>query len=111
MGVGDLGRMRFAYSPLAEVAESLYLLASGRIPSVHREWYDAVRHRLGGIDVELLPAVVPGTNLVPSYLFGGATSPGTSIDEQLGQVAELPPELIQDRLDYVWQSEPLPPAA
>jgi DNA-binding transcriptional ArsR family regulator len=111
MGVGDLGRMRFAYSPLAEVAESLYLLASGRIPSVHREWYDAVRHRLGGIDVELLRAVVPGTSFVPSYLFGGATSPGTSIDEQLGQVAELPPELIQDRLDYVWQGEPLPPAA
>ena len=111
MSVADLGRMRFAYSPLAEVAESLYLLASGRIPSVHREWFEAVRHRLAGVDLTLLRAVVPGTMFVPEYLFGGATSPNTAISDQLAQVAELPPELIRDRLELVWHNEPLPPPA
>src|SRR5215472_4255356 len=36
MSVADMGRARFAYSPLAEVAESLYMLACGRIQEPHR---------------------------------------------------------------------------
>ncbi|MGH8777131.1 MAG: hypothetical protein ACRDWI_18950 [Jiangellaceae bacterium] len=32
----DLSNVRFAYSPLAEVAESLHMLAAGRIDPMHR---------------------------------------------------------------------------
>jgi hypothetical protein len=36
MSAADLRRTRFAYSPLAEVAESLHMIASGRIHFLHR---------------------------------------------------------------------------
>src|SRR5262249_57468748 len=35
LGPGDLERLRFAYSPLAAAAESLYMLHSGQLPSPH----------------------------------------------------------------------------
>lgn len=111
LGASDLARMRFAYSPLAEVGECLYLLASGRVPQVHRPWYESVRRKLGGVDLTLLRAVVPGTMYVPRYLFGAVTSPGASIDIQLDKVAGLPPEVVHDRLDHVWRGGVLPPAA
>lgn len=36
MSATDLERMRFAYSPLTEVAESLYMMHSGHIHPLHR---------------------------------------------------------------------------
>jgi hypothetical protein len=61
MSVDDLQRTRFVHSPLMEAAESLWILSSGQVQSVHRGWYDDVVHRLSGVDRELLEAVVPGS--------------------------------------------------
>jgi hypothetical protein len=40
MSVTDLERMRSAYSPLTEAAETLYMLHSGRIRPLHRRWLE-----------------------------------------------------------------------
>lgn len=99
----DLARLRFAYSPLAEVAESLYVLQSGAIPAVHRRWFAMVRSRLDGVDMPALRAIVPAPRPhVASFLLTGARQPGTSIDTQLQMVAELPPERLRADLDVVW---------
>lgn len=101
--------MRFAYSPLAEVGESLYMLASGRIPPVHRGWYEAVRPRLAAadIDVALLRAIIPGTPFVPSYLFDSTAGPATTIEHQLDLVASISPQELRDKLELVCDGEPL----
>ncbi len=107
---GDLERLRFAYSPLAEVAESLYVLHSGVIPDMHHGWYDKTRPRLRHVDTEVLGAIVPAPRPhVASFLLAGAREPGTSIDAQLALVAESPTDRLRADLEVVWRGE-LPPA-
>jgi len=106
LGPGDLERLRFAYSPLAEVAESLYVLHSGRIPDLHRAWFDKTRTRLRRVDMTVLRAIVPAPRPhVASFLLAGAREPRTSIDVQLGMVAGLPPERLRHDLEIVWRGE------
>ncbi len=111
LGPGDLERMRFAYSPLAEVAESLYVLHLGTIPEPHREWFEQTSPRLRDVDTEVLRAIVPAPRPhVASFLLAGAHEPATTIDDQLALVAELPPERLRTDLETVWGGE-LPAAA
>ncbi|HZC73166.1 MAG TPA: DUF5937 family protein [Jatrophihabitans sp.] len=101
---GDLERLRFAYSPLAEVAESLYVLHSGQIPELHRAWFDKTRSRLSRVDMQTLRAIVPAPRPhVASFLLAGACEPSTSIDAQLALVAGLTPQRLRADLEVVWR--------
>jgi len=111
MSVADLGRTRFAYSPLAEVAESLYMLASGSVNPLHRRWFDSVRPGLDRVDLPLLTAVVPARALIADFLLGGAVDPTTTIEQQLRLVADLPPDYLAAEIEAVWQDEPVPARA
>ncbi|MGH9251312.1 MAG: DUF5937 family protein [Acidimicrobiales bacterium] len=109
--LGDLGRMRFAHSPLVEVAESLYMLSSGNVEPVHRAWYAAIRERLRSIDLELLQAVVPARSFIADFLLPGATYPARTMADQVRLVACLPAELMRRDIETAWQGEPLPARA
>ena len=64
----DLTRIRFAYSPLAETTESLYMLHAGAVSSLHRAWYEAIKPCLPAVDTVLLRAAVPARGLVANFL-------------------------------------------
>ncbi|WP_200208801.1 ArsR/SmtB family transcription factor [Micromonospora coerulea] len=87
-----MARMRFAYSPLAETAKSIYMINSGTIHRLHRGWYERVRSDLGRVDRELLRAVVPPGGHIAEFLFVGATATTTTIEQQLQLVANWPLE-------------------
>jgi DNA-binding transcriptional ArsR family regulator len=106
-----MGRARFAYSPLAEVAESLYMLACGRIQVPHRAWFAMACQRLSRVDLALLHAVVPARPLIPDFLFAGTTDTGTTIDQQLARVSAMAPEHLADEVAAVWGGEQMPPPA
>ncbi|HKR71204.1 MAG TPA: hypothetical protein VJT16_20385 [Streptosporangiaceae bacterium] len=78
--VSDLARTRFAFSPLGEVGESLYLLSSGSIYGLHQGWYADVSPRLAAVDMDLLLAVVPPRPWIADFLFIGAERGGTAVD-------------------------------
>jgi DNA-binding transcriptional ArsR family regulator len=108
LGPGDLERLRFAYSPLAEVAESLYVLHCGQIPMLHRAWFDKTRARLRRVDMQVLRTIVPAPRPhVASFLLAGAREPSTSIDGQLAAVADLSADRLRADLEVVWRG-PLP---
>jgi DNA-binding transcriptional ArsR family regulator len=107
----DLQRMRFAYSPLTETAESLYMLHSGRITAPHRSWFDNARSAIQRFDNDVLRAAVPVCGDLAHVFLVGATDATTSIDEQLALVAAYPPEHLKADLEVVWQGRELPPAA
>jgi DNA-binding transcriptional ArsR family regulator len=111
MSVADLGRTRFAFSPLAEAAESLYMLASEAIHPLHRSWFDSVRPRLDHVDLALLKAVIPARPVIADFLFSGAVDPTTTIDQQLRLVAELPADQLAQEIEAVWRAESIPPRA
>jgi DNA-binding transcriptional ArsR family regulator len=98
-----LSRMRFAYSPLAETAKSLYMINSGIIHPLHRGWYERVRPDLDRVDGELLRAVVPPGGHVAEFLFVGATATTTTIEQQLQLVADWPLEQFVGELTQAWR--------
>lgn len=101
---GRLERLRFAYSPLAEVAESLYVLHCGSIPILHQAWFDKTRLRY--VDMEVLRAIVPAPRPhVASFLLAGAREPATSIGAQLEMVANVAPERLRTDLELAWRGE------
>lgn len=112
MSVPDLARMRFAYSPLTEVGESLYLLHSGRSHPLDNGCYQATVARLRRADTELLRAVVPARGYIAGFFLGaGASDATTSIEQQLHTLAGTPPQRLHAELEQVWPGRQLPPAA
>lgn len=103
-----LGRLRFAYSPLAEVAESLYCLSSGVVSAPLRGWLETTRARLGGLNLPLLYAVVPPHSSMASFLFTGARDPATSIDRQLEELTAIEPDRFREDIGEVWWGQPTP---
>ncbi|MEV0720247.1 hypothetical protein [Asanoa sp. NPDC050611] len=106
-----LARIRFAYSPLAETAKSLYMINSGVIQPQHHRWYERVRSDLGRVDRELLNAVVPPGGHVAEFLFVGATATTTTIEQQLHVVANWPLEHFASELRQAHHGHNLPAAA
>lgn len=102
----DLSRLRFAQSPLVEVVESLWMLASGRIRAPFRDWHRRVRGRLHDVDTALLGAVVPGQPVIADFLMA---EQATDIDRQLAGIADCAPEVVRADLDAVWAGLTPPP--
>jgi DNA-binding transcriptional ArsR family regulator len=109
MSVEDLGRTRFAYSPLAEIAESFYLLFARQRPLLHQGWLAAVRPRLHRVDLKLLRAVLPDRPFVADLFFLHAVDRATTVEQQLQTVAAMPVDVLRRDLEGVWHDEPLPP--
>jgi DNA-binding transcriptional ArsR family regulator len=110
MSAADLRRTRFAYSPLAEVAESLHMIASGRIHFLHRAWFAMVREHLHRVDMRLLAAIVPPRRFIADFLFTDASDTATTIEDQLRVVAVMPATALRRDMEEVWQGEPMPAA-
>lgn len=106
-----LARMRFAYSPLAETAKSIYMINSGTIHPLHRGWYERIRSDLGRVDRELLRAVVPPGGHIAEFLFVGAMATTTTIEQQLQLVADWPLEHFVSELAEARRGVVLSPAA
>jgi DNA-binding transcriptional ArsR family regulator len=103
--------MRFAYSPLAEVTESLYMLSHEQVPELYRAWFEMIRGSLGRVDMPLLRVVVPPGRAPARFMFMGAADAGTAIERQLRLVADYPAERLRQDLSEVWRGTALPPAA
>lgn len=110
MGVADIARTRFAVSPLVEVIESLYHLASRQVSPLHQGWWDTTRDGLRRVDMALLETVVPASAYLADFLFAAAGRPG-GIDGQLQVVAESPVAVIRADLEAVWGRDAVPAPA
>jgi DNA-binding transcriptional ArsR family regulator len=111
MSSTDLQRMRFAYSPLAEVTESLHMLSCGQVPDLYRGWSETIRGKLSRVDMRLLRVVVPPGPDVPRFMFLGTADAGTTIQRQLQLVADYPADQLGQDLREIWGGNGLPAAA
>lgn len=100
--------MRFVYSPLVEVAESLYVLATGKVPQVHRSWLQEVRAGLTSVDMALLQAVVPARTCMAGFFFDAPAGTNVALDNQLQYLAQLPSDALRREIEEVWRGTPIP---
>jgi DNA-binding transcriptional ArsR family regulator len=104
----DLARVRFAHSPVRELVASLLVLQDpGRQP-MHSSWLSAARGQLGGLELELLTALVPTGHYLPGFLFPTPAGPWGVLAEELAAVSASSPTVVRAELDKARQDRPLP---
>jgi DNA-binding transcriptional ArsR family regulator len=108
LSIDALGRSRFAYSPLAELASSLRALWSPHIGFVLQPWRHAIQSRLKSADLALLRAICPPGRFAPDFMFVWSIDPKITIDAQLNDLAQLPADQLRANLAEVWTDEALP---
>lgn len=82
----DLGRIRFAVSPLKETVLSIRTLASG-VQGLNSPWLQRVRPQLGVVDMDLLTSLVRPTGYIPDFLTPAPVRTASSLASGLVQVA------------------------
>jgi len=110
LAASSFTQMRFGFSPISELADSLYMLHSARLEPLYRDWGEQARQRMRGLDHELLRAIVPHRGVIPEFP-QGAAGIATTIEQQLKLLADWEPDLLRAELRAVWHGTDLPPAA
>jgi DNA-binding transcriptional ArsR family regulator len=97
LGQDDLGKLRFAVSPLWETVASLRVLADPLLRERHRAWVRAVEPRLRGLELEPLRLLAGSAGFLPDFLLPAPTCPAASIGDELACVRTASCEQV--RLD------------
>jgi DNA-binding transcriptional ArsR family regulator len=110
-GPEDLGRVRFAISPLFEIAASLDVLRDPARHAMHAPWVATARERLAGLDLSLLEAVVPHSGYRPDFVHPPPERPRPGFASELARVRATPPAQVARDLDWAYDGAPSPAAA
>lgn len=94
----DLGRVRFAVSPVWETNAAVRLLARGRAGSPHGRWAAQARHRAAGLDLVGLVSVMPRTGYTPDFLAPPPAGPGTTFEQELAGIRATPVDQVRKEL-------------
>ncbi|MGH8888904.1 MAG: DUF5937 family protein [Acidothermaceae bacterium] len=108
----DVARVRFAVSPLWEVAEAVRCLVDARQMAYHLPWLEAVRPQLADLDLSPLLDVQPRRGYTPDFLSPTPRAATTTIDEQLRQLRATPIARVREQLALVVadrQGQPVSP--
>lgn len=111
-GPEDLGRVRFAVSPLFELASSLDVLRDPAAHSLHQPWARAARAHVGELDFWPLDAALPdyGYCYRPDFITPPPERPVADLADELDRVRATPLEQVARELAWAYPRG-LPPAA
>ncbi|QKW30794.1 winged helix-turn-helix transcriptional regulator [Streptomyces seoulensis] len=96
--------MRFAVSPMWEVAPSFRLLRSGTAHPVHRPWADQVRPRMvaAGLHRGWLCELIPPTGgYVPDFLNPAPSGPAPTLAAERDAIRASPTDRVRQDLDHL----------
>lgn len=86
----DLARVRFAHSPIHELAASLLVLQDPSRWPMYDSWLSSVRPRRGDLRLELLTALAPTGRYLPGFLFPVPGVPRPGFADELEVVVASP---------------------
>lgn len=91
----DLGAVRFAISPVNELAFSLRTWRDpGRFP-LHLSWLTATQHARESLDGELLAALTNARLGLPDFLTPRPRTPLTRLEDELDRVSTTPLDVVR----------------
>ncbi|QHY94869.1 HTH-type transcriptional regulator NmtR [Streptomyces sp. S4.7] len=99
----DLAQVRFALSPMWEIAPSFRLLTSGTPHPVHRPWADQVWPRVvaAGLDRGWLAELIPPTGYVPDFLNPAPAGPAPTPAAEQDAILASPADRVRQDLDHL----------
>ncbi|MFJ8754570.1 DUF5937 family protein [Streptomyces sp. NPDC102441] len=100
----DLAQVRFAVSPMWEVAPSFRLLTSAAAHPIHRPWADQVRPRVvaAGLHRGWLCELVPPTGgYVPDFLNPAPAGPAPTPAAERDAIRASPADRVRQDLDHL----------
>jgi DNA-binding transcriptional ArsR family regulator len=106
----DLARLRFGYSPLAEVVAGVRLVHAGSRAQaeVYRDWVATAHGRLGPVRMDLLGALLAGP-AVPGFLSPPPRRLGEPLAEELATVTGTDPAVARRDLEHAHAGRQIPP--
>jgi hypothetical protein len=110
-GPDDLGRVRFAISPVFELAASVEVLADPHAHAVHAPWVRAVAGRVDVRDFALLRAVLGRGGYRPDFLTPPPETPRPTLADAIERLRATPPGQVRKELAWTFPSGRMPPAA
>jgi DNA-binding transcriptional ArsR family regulator len=105
---GDIGRIRFALSPVWEAVTSVRALSNNTARSVHGPWLQKVRPTIEGDDLALLRALIPSYGYIPDFLTPAPPRRSTSLESGLAAIAATPYELVAAEIGKLHAENPHP---
>lgn len=104
----DVARVRFAFSPLAELVRSLIVLRAPARHSLHLRWVRSTRPLLNGLDLTDLFALIPIQGDTADFLTPPPTSPLPDLAAELETIRGTPPaRLVADAADVLDPQSPV----
>ncbi|WP_327086156.1 winged helix-turn-helix domain-containing protein [Nonomuraea sp. NBC_01738] len=102
----DVARIRFAFSPVWELAASLRTLRDPARQSVHLPWIKAVRPRLAWLDLDELFALIPPADYLADFLTPPPDTPLPDFAAELARVRATDPAVAAEEAGKVKGSDP-----
>ncbi|MET7609606.1 helix-turn-helix domain-containing protein [Streptomyces seoulensis] len=99
----DLAQVRFAVSPMWEVAPSFRLLTSDTAHPVHRPWIEQARPRVlaAGLDRSWLAELIGPSGYVPDFLTPAPGGPAPGPAAERATILATPPDRVRRDLDHL----------
>lgn len=99
----DLAQVRFAVSPMWEVAPSFRLLTSTSVHPVHRPWVEQVRPRMvaAGLDRGWLAELIGSSGYVPDFLNPAPGQPAPAPAAEWDAILASPADRVRQDLDHL----------
>ncbi len=98
----DLGRIRFACSPLWEAILSFAVLRDPGRYALHLPWVSEARRALRGVDLRLLDALInPALRYFPDFLTPPPTSPLPDFATELEALRYVPADAVRREVLYI----------
>jgi len=103
----DVVRVRFARSPMQELATSLTVLRDPGRAKMHLPWTTASRPRIAGLGIAMLRSLLDNPRYVPNLLIPPPEHTGTTFGDELARVRATPAETVRADLDRMRGPAPL----
>ena len=104
----DVGRIRFALSPVWEAVTSVRALSNNTARSVHGPWLQKVRPIIEGEDLTLLRALIPSYGYIPDFITPAPPRRSTSLESGLAAIAATPHDLVANEIARLHHDTPHP---
>jgi DNA-binding transcriptional ArsR family regulator len=104
----DLARVRFAQSPVWELAASLRTLRDGTRHHMHRRWLSSLGGTLTSVRMDLLFALMASDSYLPDFLTPSPVTTDGVLDDELARIRETDPAVVRAQLDRLHRARTMP---